>query len=300
MNTKNLFSGSPYEATAYIRQINAWKKGRIERNDVIKVGKAGAVLKALNVFDFDIVLFQETLDKATRSEKKVINGHKGHAIPIGIIKAIPEFINNHLMIFKSRTQKNSLVIFTNAFDKSQRPVIIALHLDKRKGRIIVNEIASIYGRNNDIDFLKNNIKENNLLYLDEKRSLKWGTRRGLQLSPLVHPNSGYINKVLRKEDIVNKIVVQKNKKRHRQGAFFLFPAEYRPLPVVSVEQSHRKPRGKVVVPHPVESDICCKEQILVNSQVESYRCPPQQIHLGLKVIIFLVQEPSWTQHSAQV
>jgi len=49
---------------------NPAQKGRIERNDVIKVGKAGAVLKALNVSDFDIVLFQETLDKATRSEKK--------------------------------------------------------------------------------------------------------------------------------------------------------------------------------------------------------------------------------------
>lgn len=201
---EKIFHATPDELSAYIRQINAWKEGKLKRNDIIiTIGKAGIVLKTLNVSDLDIVILQETIIKATNPETVILNGSKGHNLPLGIIKAIPEYLNNPLMVFKSRTQKNSFVILTNAFDRIKRPVVIALHLEKRKGRLYVNEIASIYGKDNDINFIEKNIKEGNLLYLDKKRSLKWGTKRGLQLSPMVHPNSGYTNNVLCKEDIVN-------------------------------------------------------------------------------------------------
>ena len=186
---EKIFQGNPDEITAYVRQINAWKEGKLKRDDIIVIGKAGTVLKALNVSVLDIVITQKTLNKVTSTENTIKDNTKGHNIPLGIIKTVPEFLNDPLMIFKSRTQKNSLVIFTNAFDRIKRPVIIALHLDKSKGRIVVNEIASIYGKDND---------------LDKNRSLKWGTRKGLQLPPLVHPNSGYTNNLLCKEDIVNK------------------------------------------------------------------------------------------------
>ena len=200
---EKLFFAKPEEISTYIRQINAWKEGKLKRNDIIIIGKAGIVLKALNVSDFDIVILQKTITKATSPETVLLNGNKGHDLTLGIIKTIPEYLNDPLMVFKSRTQKNSFVILTNAFDRTKRPVIIALHLDKSKGRLLINEIASIYGRNNANDFIESNIKTGNLMYIDKKRSLKWGTKRGLQLSPMVHPSSGYINNVLCKEDIVN-------------------------------------------------------------------------------------------------
>lgn len=200
---EKIFHATPDELSAFIRQINAWKKGKLKRNDIITIGKVGIVLKALNVSDLDIVITQNTLNKVTSPENVIIDNSNGHDIPLGIIKSVPEYLNDPLMVFKSKTQKDSLLILTNAFDRTKRPVVIALHLDKHKTRIVVNEIASIYGKDKDITFVENNIKEGYLLYFDKKRSLKWGTRRGLQLSPLVHPNSGYTNNVLCKEDIVN-------------------------------------------------------------------------------------------------
>lgn len=200
---EKIFQAAPDEISAYISQINAWKEGKLKPTDLVKVGKPGTILKALNVSDTDIIIEQSTLGKVTSPEAKIINGSKGHDIPLSIIKSIPNYLNDPLMVLKSRTQKDAFVIFTNACDRKKRSILIALHLNKQKNRIIVNEIASIYGRNNEEDFIESNIKENNLLYLDKKRSLKWGTRRGLQLSPLVHPSSGYINNVLCKEDIVN-------------------------------------------------------------------------------------------------
>ena len=200
---EKLFHATPDEISAYIRQINAWKEGKLKPTALVKVGKPGTILRALNVPEADIIIEQSTLGKVTSPETKVINGRKGHDIPLGIVKTIPHYLNDPLMIFKSRTQNNALVILTNTYDRINRPILIVLHLFKLKNRITVNEIASAYGRNKAKAFIKNNIKEGNLLYFDKKRSLKWGTRRGLQLSPLVHPSSGYINNVLCKEDIVN-------------------------------------------------------------------------------------------------
>ena len=200
---KNIFHATPDDISAYITQINAWKEGKLKPTDFVKVGKPGTILKALNVSDTEIIIEQSTLGKVTSPETKKINGSKGHDIPLGIIKSIPNYLNDPLMVLKSRTQKDALVIFTNVCDRKKKSILIAIHLDKQKNRIIVNEIASVYGKDNAVSFVEENIKEGNLLYLDKKRSLKWGTRRGLQLSTLVHPSSGYINNVLCNEDIVN-------------------------------------------------------------------------------------------------
>lgn len=170
---------------------------------LIKVGEIPPVMKALGISDNPIEMPQSVVSKALREEATYPNDKKGHALTMEHVKRIPESLADPIMVFKSRTRDDSYVFFTEQKDESDRSIIIPVAVDKRYGRLVINEITSIYGRTNEVDFVKTNIEQGNLVYADKKRSLEWERECQVQFLAQVLPSEGSYSSILTKENLVN-------------------------------------------------------------------------------------------------
>lgn len=170
---------------------------------LIKVGKIPPVMKALGISDNPIEMPQSVVSKALREEATYPNDKKGHALTMEHVKRIPESLADPIMVFKSRTRDDSYVFFTEQKDEADRSIIIPVAVDKRYGRLVINEITSIYGRTNEVDFVKTNIEQGNLVYADKKRSLDWERECQVQFLAQVLPSEGSYSSILTKENLVN-------------------------------------------------------------------------------------------------
>lgn len=170
---------------------------------LIKVGEIPPVMKALGISDNPIEMPQSVVSKALREEATYPNDKKGHALTMEHVKRIPESLADPIMVFKSRTRDDSYVFFTEQKDESNRSIIIPVAVDKRYGRLVINEITSIYGKDNEAHFVKTNIEQGNLVYADKKRSLDWERECQVQFLAQVLPSEGSYSSILTKENLVN-------------------------------------------------------------------------------------------------
>ena len=144
---------------------------------------------------------QAVLDKSYISNEAV---HLGKTPDV--LAQIPLQIQEPLAVFDSATQPNAKVIVTELKDGQGKPVIVALHIGKKKGRgNQVNKIASIYGRNNPQKTFNDWFNDGLLLYLDNRKSHSRLKSAGLQLPLWEKSKNGLLgSSVLLATDIVNQ------------------------------------------------------------------------------------------------
>lgn len=170
---ESYFQFNEEDTRKFIRKVDEWQKDNTNPHKLLVVGKIPPVMKVLGITDKPIEVEQGTLDKMVRNNPLYPNDRQGHELSIDDIYAIPSQLADPVMVFKSRTRDDSYVFFTERKDSEGRSILIPLAVNKRLGRIVINEITSMYGRNNEIDFVKSNLDEDNLIYLDKVRSLEW-------------------------------------------------------------------------------------------------------------------------------
>lgn len=181
------------EVKSFHNQLDSWQKGKMQPSDKFRVMNTPEKLVQLGVNDAPITMSQGVL-------KKLFSKHE---LDMNIIKRLPAEIQNPLMVFKSATHDNSIVILTEMKDRKNKSIIAAIHLDIYENRNLVNKVARVYGRNNEIQFVERQIKENRLLYFDKGRSLNWFQTRGLQLPKVEINKASFNNSIPKNTDIVN-------------------------------------------------------------------------------------------------
>lgn len=105
----------------------------------------------------------------------------GHNLGFKALEALPEQLSNPIAVLDSFTQPNSRVIVTNLIDGSDRPVIVALHLNKNGSIDFADEVVSMYGRNEYEAFIQRARAEGKVLYENKKIGLDNVRTSGLQL-----------------------------------------------------------------------------------------------------------------------
>jgi hypothetical protein len=170
---------------SFAKQLDDWANGKLRSDVALNVCNTPEVLIQLGVKRLPIEISQRVVAKIVNPEG--INGGK-HDLGLELLKQLPEQLGNPVMVFKSSTVKNSIVILTELNDSHGRSVIAAIHMDVGHGRHMVNAIASMYGRNNEINFVRDQLKNDRVLYADENKSRDWFQSRGLQL-----PKEGFHN-----------------------------------------------------------------------------------------------------------
>ena len=101
------------------------------------------------------------------------------------------------MVLRSRSRGGRYVSRTEHKDPQNHSLLVPLVENKKKGWIVINEITSIYGKGNGIDFAKNNI---------DKKSLDWERSSQIQFltQRFSYPNSEL--NILTKKRFVNLLI----------------------------------------------------------------------------------------------
>lgn len=92
-----------------------------------------------------------------------------HNVTIDNVKNLYSAISEPIMVFNSNAVPNAYVILTDLKDGAGDSVIAAMHLSRKQNRIVVNRIASVYGKENVNKFVIKQISKGNLKYADNKK-----------------------------------------------------------------------------------------------------------------------------------
>ena len=189
------------EATEKLtKQVDDWLQGIMPKKHYFDFGKTPYVLKVNGAKDLPVTMNESGILKFT-------TGYKEHSVSTDAMKEMPKAITRPLMVFKGSVP-NSLALVVDVNDKKEEKIVVAIHLDDRQNRLLVNRIASMYGKDNTINYALRQIKEGNLLDIDKKRSIEWLTSGGLQLPRLVQAN------INASKDTIAQIEQQSNNESH--------------------------------------------------------------------------------------
>lgn len=173
-----------------------------KRDDLIRVMDTPAVLQLIGVKDLPIKMYvSKYFDMKTGAGKN--NQHK--TVTNKMWKQLPSALVDPIAIFPSKTVNGSIVIMTEITDSNKKQSVVALELSTNVAKnITINRIKSFYPKDNasaNTWFYNNFADKNNPpLYINEQKTTRWFTRRGLQLPYQVNQSSGYFNKSIPNEN----------------------------------------------------------------------------------------------------
>ena len=211
---RRYFTFNEADTAKFKSQVDEWISDKSNIAKLITVGGIPPLFNALGIADNPIEVQYSTLSKMVRPVPQGYpNEAQGHALSVDDIYGIPSQLADPIMVFKSRTRSDSYVFFTERKDSQNRSILIPMAVNKHKGRIVINEITSMYGRNNEIDFVKTNIDEGNLIYVDKKRSTEWERSSHVQfVTQRLSNSNAYDINILTKERLVNFISADSQEK----------------------------------------------------------------------------------------
>ena len=172
-----------------------------KRDDLIRIMDTPAVLQLVGVNDLPIKMYvSKYWDMKTGAGKN--NQHK--TVTNKMWKQLPSALVDPIAIFPSKTVNGSIVIMTEITDSNKKQSVVALELSANVAKnITINRIKSFYPKDNasaNTWFYNNFADKNNPpLYINEQKTTRWFTRRGLQLPYQVNQSSGYFNKSIPNE-----------------------------------------------------------------------------------------------------
>ena len=155
---------------SYVKNIDNVISGNLNDGNNIYICKTPIILKMLGFPDNDILMNRKKLIHCYE-EKNTIK--HTHGIGKEILYKLPELIEKPAIIMRSldRTRQNSLILVLDEIDNDKLPLITIIEKDKLgkyNFKIVeTNDLVSIYGKDNFINFLINTINENKALFFDK-------------------------------------------------------------------------------------------------------------------------------------
>ncbi len=153
--------------------LDWWNRGIADKSQFIRVAPTPVVLQMLGARALDLTITGRVLDKVTQGK---------HSIPLKELEHLPEAISDPIIVFESRTLPGNMVVLTEMKEGAHN-VVVAVHLNKKKGgHVVINNIASLYGKEKPGALFKQK-----MLYINDKKAGKWLAKVRLQLPALPGP-----------------------------------------------------------------------------------------------------------------
>lgn len=183
---------------SFSQQVDDCLKGKADRFNDLFVCSTPKVITDLGFPQLPMLYTKKHLKDAVHpKEPKGREKHHYHGLKVRQIKRLPELLKNPAMIFRSKTEKNSVVVVTNEFDSDNAPIIAAVKINGKGSHgnkeQPSNFIVSVYGKDNQfLSFVHEAIKANNMLYVDIAKSqrllsvLQLQSSQGLSISDFNH------------------------------------------------------------------------------------------------------------------
>ncbi|WP_294203161.1 hypothetical protein [uncultured Chryseobacterium sp.] len=144
------------------RELNNLINGTIRPNYIFQLGKPSPILKSAGFPDLNITLSANLLQRKSQQVE--------HPFNLSNVRNLSKAIQKPLAVFESSTMPGRRVVFTELSDGTKN-FVVALELNSEKNGIHINEVRSVYPRNNTQ--VLRSIANNESLYLDKKNMLDW-------------------------------------------------------------------------------------------------------------------------------
>lgn len=208
------------EQAAFEKQLDDWKDGLGKKygsynGTYFNLGTTPSVLVKHGAKQVPVIMYEDCLVKITGGK---------HSISLDEIKKLPEQLNDPILLFKGSVP-DSFVALTEMETKAGHDVVVAIHINRRMSRTVINKIASLHSRSNDYgvnlieNYVNNQIRLGNLLDASTKKAPMWFTSRGLQLPKLVQTIIDADTTVSQNNSGVNSKYTQNSKKDAGIGGF---------------------------------------------------------------------------------
>lgn len=170
---------------SFSEQVDDVLAGKMPFYSALKVCDTPDILIECGCEQLPMLYTQKHLKKAISPKN---DKEHYHGLSVEQIKAIPDKLNEPIMIYDSFSRNDSIVAVLNDFDDENNPIIASI-IPNGKGRyelelIDTNFITSIYNKTDFIDTLNRAISEDKMLYCDKKQTQEMFERWGLQSSEL--------------------------------------------------------------------------------------------------------------------
>lgn len=164
-------------------QVDAALTYELEKDTDVFVAYTPEILQALGLQEYPVLMTQKHIRDAVHEKSK--SNKKYHGLSVDTVKKLPEILENPVMILRSLTDKDSLVVVSSERDSDNLPVIVAIK-PNWKGRynrvdVVTNFAMSVYGRTGFESFINRTMDIDGVLYVNKKRTHSLFARSGLKM-----------------------------------------------------------------------------------------------------------------------
>ncbi|MBR5782917.1 MAG: hypothetical protein IKY33_01680 [Clostridia bacterium] len=201
------------------QQLEDWRKhfgkaGGTYNGKYFELGTTPDIFVKHGAPKVDLIMYEDCIVK--------INGQK-HEIPLSEIAKLPSQLNDPILLFKGSVP-NSFVALTELKNMLGHDIVVAVHIDKKYKRSVINKIASVYSktdektdRNKIKGYVNYQIAAGNLIDASIKKAPLWFTNRGLQLPKLVQTIIDANTKITQNDPSVKNNSMQKSQNNSGSG-----------------------------------------------------------------------------------
>lgn len=190
----------------FSKTIDDFLNGKINPYAQIFVCKTTDAMLACGAKDLDVIINQSTLRKIMSDD--TTKYRHPHNLDKKIIKAIPGELSNPIMILNG-SEESSIVLISNLTDENNQNIIISCKLNSEKSIYEVNEITSVYPKNNITNYINNQLSNKKLIGCNKKRANRLLKSLGLQSSE-VEASIDYTDIIPNSDKNVNSKSLNKN------------------------------------------------------------------------------------------
>ena len=171
----NLPDGVKYSIKSFREQIQDVIDGKFPENDHVYVMETPEVLQSIGLKKLPMLMTQKHAYTTTMAEGKYRSTDVNyHALGLETMQKLPDAIADPLMVIKSHNYDGRITVITELTDSEGRGIIAPVIVNGQgvweNVEIPSNVMASVYGKKNIANTLKNAFKSEEVLYIDKKRS----------------------------------------------------------------------------------------------------------------------------------
>lgn len=202
------------EEESFSAQVDAVLGGKDTMSTHLRVGETPALLRKAGLPSLPILMTAKHLKTITGESGD--DGRNYHGLDIEIVKRLPEYLSDPVLIADSLTRDDSIVVLTEAVDSQNRPVIAAIKLQGRGQHqnkyIDANIMTSAYGKDNIQSFLQKIADASATIYWNEKKSQDMSVNLGVQFPNII--TSLDSNTIIRRAKAFVKTNAEKGSKNY--------------------------------------------------------------------------------------
>lgn len=180
--TKENVSNVRYSKKSFSQQVDDILKGQDTMSTHLLVMKTPKLLQDAGLPNLPILMTAGHL-KSIVAPKNKANSHD-HGLDLTIVKKLPEYISDPVVVADSNSRSDSIVVITEAVDFNNNPVIAAIKLEGHGAvdskYIDANIMTSAYGKDNFQNFINKLAKNNAIIYWNNKKSQAMSVNLGVQ------------------------------------------------------------------------------------------------------------------------